>query len=70
MSRQDREQEHIEEARRLRKLPRQQQREILALHLSVADDPKVSPANRRLARERFQALSRLLRLTPKFRKNP
>ncbi|HLN30745.1 MAG TPA: hypothetical protein VK395_23600 [Gemmataceae bacterium] len=59
-----REQEHREEAERLALLPKADQREIIALHRSVAEDAKVSKANRQKARERAEALERLLRLKP------
>ena len=61
----EKEQEHCEEAERLALLTVEDQKAILALHRSVADDPKVSKANRREARERLEALERLLKLKPK-----
>jgi hypothetical protein len=63
----DREQQHRAEAERLAQLPRDVQRAILDLHQSVAADPKVSKGNRREARERAEALGRLLKLRPKRR---
>jgi hypothetical protein len=59
------EQEYREEAARLAQLPREKQREIIALHRSVAEDRKVSKANRQEASERAEALERYLRLAPK-----
>jgi hypothetical protein len=53
--------EHLAEAERLAQLPREDQRAIIALHRSVADDPAVSRRDRGLARERAQALDRHLR---------
>jgi hypothetical protein len=61
------EQEYREEAERLAQLPREEQRQIIALHRSVAEDAKVSKANRREARDRAEALERFLRLTPRTR---
>jgi hypothetical protein len=58
------EQEHREEAKRLAQL-RADQREIVALHRSVANDKGVSRANRNEARRRADALEKLLRLLPK-----
>jgi hypothetical protein len=54
--------EYREEAERLALLPKTDQRAIIALHRSVAGDPKVSKANRQEARERANALERLLKL--------
>ena len=56
----EKEQEYRDEARRLRLLPRQQQREIVKLIGSPARDPKVSTESRSEARRRARALSRLL----------
>jgi hypothetical protein len=63
----DREQDYHAEAARLAQLPRDVQRAILDLHRSVAADPKVSRGNRREARERAEALGRLLKVRPKKR---
>ena len=64
------EQEYREEAARLAQLPKADQREIIALHRSVAIDRGVSPANRQEARARVKALEKYLRLRPgKGRKN-
>jgi hypothetical protein len=52
--------EFKEEAKRLALLPREEQRQIIALHRSVAGDPKVSKRDRDLARERADALKRYL----------
>jgi hypothetical protein len=57
--------EHREEAERLRQVDRDTQRQIVALHRSVADNPKVERRDRDLARERADALESLLRLTKK-----
>lgn len=64
----EKEREYREEARRLAELPRADQREIIALHRSVADDGKVSKRDRELARERAEALARFLRLEKPSRK--
>jgi hypothetical protein len=53
------------EAERLKLLPRSEQRQIVELVRSVADNPKVSEADRKEARTRAKALEKLLRLTPK-----
>jgi hypothetical protein len=63
-----REQEYREEAERLAKLPRADQREIIALHRSVANNPKVPKRERQAGLERAAALERLLRLAKKPRK--
>jgi len=63
----EQEQQSREEAERLAQLPRDEQRAIIALHRSVADDAKVSKANRQEARERADALERLLRLQSRKR---
>ena len=65
-----REQAWREEAERLALLPVTDQETILALHRSVAEDPKVSKANRQDARERLEALERLLKMKPKKRPEP
>jgi hypothetical protein len=52
--------EHHAEAKRLAKLPREDQRAVIALHRSVADNPKVPKRDRDLARERAETLERLL----------
>ncbi len=62
------EQEHRAEAERLAQLPRADQREIIALHRSVASNPKVPKWERQAGLERAAALERLLRLAPKKRK--
>jgi hypothetical protein len=54
------EQEHRAEAERLAKLPRSEQRVIVAWHRDIAADPKVRKADRQLAGERAKALERLL----------
>jgi hypothetical protein len=62
------EQEYRDEARRLSALPRADQREIIAMHRSIAANPKVPAKERQAGLERAQALERLLRLTKKRRK--
>jgi hypothetical protein len=63
MTEADNEQEYREEAERLALLAREDQKEIIALHRSVADNPKAPKADRRAARKRAEALERhLLRL--------
>ena len=52
--------EHRAEAERLALLPVEDQQEILALHRSVADNPKVPKKDRQAARERAAALTREL----------
>ncbi len=59
------EKEFREEAERLAQLPREDQREIIALHRSVADNPKVPKRDREEARRLADALERLLKLRPK-----
>jgi hypothetical protein len=60
-----------EEAERLALLPKADQREIIALHRSVADNPKVRKADREAAAQRADALEKHLGLRPKRkRKNP
>jgi hypothetical protein len=54
--------EYREEAKQLRLTDRKTQREIVALHRSVAADPKVRKADRDAARRRADALERLLKL--------
>lgn len=53
------------EAERLKQLPRAEQRAIVELIGSPALDPKVSEENRKEARRRARALTRLLKLNPK-----
>ena len=57
----EKEQEYREEAERLAELPAADQKEIIALHRSVADDAKVPKRDRDLARERADVLERHLR---------
>lgn len=57
-------QEHFDEAERLKLLPVADQQAIVELHRSVANDSKVSKANRDEARQRVDALEKLLKLTP------
>ena len=55
------EQEYREEAERLALLPREVQRQAVALIRAPADNPKVGKSDREEARERADALERLLR---------
>jgi hypothetical protein len=57
----EQEQEYVEEAERLAVLPVAEQRQIISLHRSVADDAKVPKRDRDLARDRADALERHLR---------
>lgn len=57
----NRDDEHRAEAERLALLPLDEQREILALHQSVADNSKLPKRERDFARERVEALQRHLR---------
>jgi len=61
MKHDEREAEHLAEAQQLALLPVADQREILALHRSVAANAKVPKQDRELAKERADALSRHLR---------
>ena len=61
----EKEQEFRDEAERLKLVDRKTQRQIIELHRSVADNPKVRKADRDAARELADALERLLRLRPK-----
>jgi hypothetical protein len=55
-------QEHRAEAERLAQLPRDTQRQIVAMHWTDAKNPKVPKRDREFARERAEALERLLKL--------
>jgi hypothetical protein len=57
------------EAERLKLLPKKEQRAIVKLIGSVADDADVSAENRREARRRGKALESLLKLNPGKRKS-
>ncbi len=57
--------EHQAEAERLRQLPKADQRAIVDMHRADADNPKVPKADRDYARQRFRALTRLLKLDKK-----
>ena len=57
----EQEQETCAEAERLADLPIAEQRKIIALHQSIANDAKVPKRDRDLARERAEALDRHLR---------
>jgi hypothetical protein len=61
----DKEQEYREEAGRLAQLPVEVQRQILDIHRSTANDPKLRKRDRDEARERVEALERLLGLGTK-----
>lgn len=56
------------EAERLALLPVADQREVIALHRSVADNPKVPKADRQAAADRADALERHLRLLNRGKK--
>jgi hypothetical protein len=56
----DPEGEFREEAERLRTLPPQIQRQLIAEHQAIAANPKVPKADRELARQRARALKSLL----------
>jgi hypothetical protein len=58
----DSDDEHRAEAARLADLPRDVQRQLIALHRSVAENRKVPKRDRDAARERADSLERLLRL--------
>jgi hypothetical protein len=64
--------EYRAEAERLANLPRADQRKVIALHRSVAANPKLPTVDRRAAAERADALERHLRRlnrrTPRGRK--
>jgi hypothetical protein len=57
--------EYREEADRLALLPKADQREIVALHRSVADNRKVPKPDREAAGKLADALEGLLKLRPK-----
>ena len=61
------EQECREEAERLARLPVEDQRDIVALHRSVAANPKTPKKEREAGLERAAALERLLGLAKKKR---
>jgi hypothetical protein len=63
------EQEHRDEAERLAHLPVAEQRAILAWHRDIAADPKLSKGDRKAARERADALERLLQRRRRKRNN-
>ena len=60
--------DHQAEAERLKLLPIEQQREVIELHRSVANDANVTQENRKLARARVKALTKALGLNPKPKK--
>ena len=53
------------EAKRLKLLPKSEQRQIVEHIRSVADNPKVPEADRKEATRRGKALAELLKLNPK-----
>lgn len=59
--------EMYEEAEKLKKIPRSEQLAVLALHKSVADNPKVPVAERKAARQKVIALERILNLKKRRR---
>ncbi len=54
-----------EEAKRLRAIDRQEQRQIIAMHRAIAANRKVGKADRDHARRHADALERFLRLKPR-----
>jgi hypothetical protein len=58
------EQEWREEAKRLKALDPDTQRQVIDLHRATANDPRATRADRRTARERAEALERFLGLVP------
>jgi hypothetical protein len=65
----EQEQECREEAERLAELPRDVQRQAVALIRAPADNPKVGKGDREDARERADALERHLRRLNRRKKN-
>jgi hypothetical protein len=65
-----REQEYREEAERLALLPVEDQREIIALHRSIASNPRVPKREREAGKERADTLERLLGLAKKKGRKP
>jgi len=63
----EREQEYRDEAARLAQLPAAEQRAVLAWQRDIAADANLSEADRRAARDRADALGRLLRRRQKKR---
>jgi hypothetical protein len=63
-----RQQEYRDEAARLAKLPKAEQRQIIAWHKDIAADPKAKTADRQAAGDRALALERLLGLAGKVKK--
>jgi hypothetical protein len=64
----DPEQEHRAEAARLRCVDRDTQRQIIAIHRNTAENRKLPKEDRDFARQRADALERILGLTPTGRK--
>jgi hypothetical protein len=58
----EQEQATRDEAKRLKLVAKATQREIIAMHRETAADPKVGRADRKLAKERADALETLLGL--------
>jgi hypothetical protein len=53
--------DHRGEAERLAQLPREDQRQVIALHRSTADNPRAPKRDRDFARQRADALERHLK---------
>jgi hypothetical protein len=64
----DPEQEHRAEAARLRFVDRDTQRQIIAIHRNTAENRKLPKEDRDFARQRADALERILGLAPTGRK--
>jgi hypothetical protein len=52
--------QHAAEAERLAELPQAEQEAVIAWHRDIAANPKIRKADRELARERANALEKLL----------
>ena len=61
----DKEQEYRDEAERLKQLPRAEQRQIVEMYRDVALGKGVPARERKTGLERVAALERLLKLTPR-----
>jgi hypothetical protein len=68
MKKDDPDDDFREEAERLALVSKNEQRAILALHRSVAANKEISKADREEARQRANALEKLLGLRPKTKK--
>jgi hypothetical protein len=64
----DKEQEYRAEAERLALLPQEEQAAVIAWHRDIAGNPKVPKRDREAARERAEALDRLLKRARRKRK--